>query len=112
MGAGRGLRQAKWNSLWEGRMRSQRFVGSLAALIVFAWATESAACAVCRTDRGKEVRAGIFNDQFGPNLAMTLLPFPVLIAAVALIHFGPPRGMDGLKRESGRPSRVPGESEG
>lgn len=30
---------------------------------------------------------GIFNDQFWENVLLTLLPFPILLAIVALIYF-------------------------
>ena len=59
------------------------------ALSTFA-AAECAACPVCHTETGKEVRAGIFDDDFGKNVALTLAPFPLLIGVVALIHFGVP----------------------
>jgi hypothetical protein len=36
------------------------------------------------------VRAGLFNGHLGGNLLATLLPFLVLAAIVAWIHFGRP----------------------
>lgn len=46
------------------------------------------ACPVCHTETGQQVRAGIFDENFGRNIALTLLPFPFLFAIVAVIHFG------------------------
>ena len=66
-----------------------------AAFAVGAWislstATASFACPVCHTETGVEVRAGIFDEQFAKNVALTLIPFPVLVGVVAVIHFGLP----------------------
>jgi hypothetical protein len=48
------------------------------------------ACPICESETGKRVRAGIFATDFGYNLVVTLLPFPVFIGITALIHFGVP----------------------
>ena len=48
------------------------------------------ACPLCVSETGERVRAGIFNADFGTNLAVTVLPFSVFLAIVALIHFGWP----------------------
>lgn len=45
------------------------------------------ACPYCETETGKQVRAGIFNDQFWNNVMLTLLPLFVLLGIVALIYF-------------------------
>ena len=45
----------------------------------------SLACTVCDTEVGEQVRAGIFNREFWPTLAAVLAPFPVLLAAAALV---------------------------
>jgi hypothetical protein len=51
------------------------------------------ACPVCDTGTGEQVRAGIFNENFAGTLVAVLLPFPILLACVAMIHFGwPSRG--------------------
>lgn len=47
----------------------------------------SLACTVCDSAIGREVRNGIFEEQFWPTLLSVIAPFPVLIAAVAAIHF-------------------------
>lgn len=53
-------------------------------------ASSASACPLCHTETGVKVRAGIFGDEFGRNVFVTLLPFPVLAGIVALIHFGFP----------------------
>lgn len=45
------------------------------------------ACPYCETGTGKQVQAGIFNDQFWNNVTLTLLPLFILLGIVALIHF-------------------------
>lgn len=81
-------------------MRTIRHPGArtapLWALLVAA--PNAMACPVCHTETGKKVRAGIFNEEFGSNAAMTLLPFLILISVVAVIHFGPPAWMTALRR--------------
>lgn len=52
--------------------------------------SSAAACPYCESEVGKHVAAGIFNDNFWHNAALTLLPIPVLLMIVALIHFGFP----------------------
>lgn len=59
----------------------------------FAWLIEvmsCPACPVCDSEIGCQVRAGIFNDDFGRKLFLTLLPFPFFIGVVAAIHYGFP----------------------
>ncbi|WP_337174081.1 hypothetical protein [Paludisphaera sp.] len=46
------------------------------------------ACPVCDTDTGRKVRAGIFGEDFGPNLVVTLAPFPIVLGVAAALHFG------------------------
>ena len=48
------------------------------------------ACPYCGSEIGKRVWAGIFNGDFWINAGLTLLPVPVLLGIVALIHFGLP----------------------
>lgn len=59
-------------------------------VIVLVWASFVQACPVCNSETGCQVRAGIFNEEFGPKLFLTLLPFPVFLGIVAAIHFGFP----------------------
>jgi hypothetical protein len=58
-------------------------------LIAFV-ATPAIACPICDTETGVAVRAGIV-ENFSTHLFATIAPFPVLIAAVALLHWGVPR---------------------
>jgi hypothetical protein len=48
------------------------------------------ACPWCETPTAELVRAGIFNDEFLYNVAITLSPFPLLVLVVALVYFGFP----------------------
>jgi hypothetical protein len=82
--------------------RAAAFAVLFGVLLVSVSATM--ACPVCHTETGKKVRAGIFSDEFVSNAAMTLLPFPVLIAAAALIHFGPPRWLGATRPETHEPT--------
>lgn len=70
-------------------MRTGLRLGALAAALVVS-AGPAAACPVCESDTGKQVRAGIFGEEFGTNVVLTLLPFPVLAGLVAVIHFSFP----------------------
>ena len=56
-----------------------------------ATASTSTACPVCDTGTGEQVRAGILDENFGSTLMTVLLPFPILLGVVAMIHFGLPR---------------------
>jgi hypothetical protein len=74
------------------------FLGSLTV-------TPSAnACPVCRSATGRQVRAGLFNEDFGFNLLASLLPFPIFLGIVAAIHGVPGRG----PAANQEPSRPPG----
>ena len=45
-------------------------------------------CPVCDTGTGDQVRAGILDENFGRTLLAVLLPFPILLGVVAVIHVG------------------------
>lgn len=49
-----------------------------------AWAC-AAACPVCETETGRQIRQGIFDASFPRYLLVTLLPFAVVTVAVVLI---------------------------
>ena len=53
-----------------------------------AGASGALGCPVCDTGAGDQVRAGILDENFGRTLLTVLLPFPILLGVVALIHFG------------------------
>jgi hypothetical protein len=59
------------------------------------------------------VRAGIFNAEFGYNLLLTLLPFPILLGLVALIYFGLPPWASGRsgKRPEGTEAQRTGRTD-
>ena len=70
-------------------MGAIRYFGAVAvSALVFTGA--AAACPVCESETGQKVRAGIFGEDFGTNVALTLSPFPVLAGLVALIYFAFP----------------------
>ncbi|MDX1931110.1 MAG: hypothetical protein SFU56_00750 [Capsulimonadales bacterium] len=48
------------------------------------------ACPVCDSPTGREVRREIFNEEFGPNLLRTVLPFPIFLGITAFLYVGPP----------------------
>ncbi|HWE00008.1 MAG TPA: hypothetical protein VG345_13250 [Bryobacteraceae bacterium] len=59
-------------------------------------------CPFCHSTTGEQVRAGIFNANFAPNLIALLAPFPVFAAVVAWMYFAPPgRGSELCPRTSG-----------
>jgi hypothetical protein len=51
-------------------------------------AASASSCPVCDQPTGQEVRAGIFDEDFGPNLFATTVPFGILMGLAALIQFG------------------------
>ena len=53
-------------------------------------ASSAVACPLCRSDTGRRVREGIFDNEFGGTLLAMLLPFLVISLVVAVIHGGPP----------------------
>ena len=60
----------------------------------------ASACPYCDSPTGRQVREGIFNSDFGYNVLITLVPFPVLIVIVVLIYFGlPPWLNDPVKNQ-------------
>jgi hypothetical protein len=56
-------------------------------------ALPASACPFCATPTGRQVQAGVFNDDFAVNLLLTLLPLFILLLVVLLIHFGLPRNV-------------------
>ena len=66
------------------------------------------ACPFCDSSTAEQVRAGIFNSDFGYHLGVALAPFPILIAVLFLIYYWPAsrpvnRGRDRLPSQA--PSR-------
>ena len=54
------------------------------------WPARVLACPYCQSETGRLVSAGIFNSDFWLNALLTLLPIPVMLLIVGLIHFGLP----------------------
>ena len=69
-----------------------RFIRLTAALcFVLGISSSAAACPFCDSSTAEQVRAGIFNSDFGYHLGVALAPFPILIAVLFLIHYWPAR---------------------
>jgi hypothetical protein len=51
-------------------------------------ASIAAACPLCHTDLGRQVRDGIFGAGFWSNLFFVLLPFPIFLSLAAALHYG------------------------
>jgi hypothetical protein len=67
-----------------------RFLQLTAALIITLSISSSAvACPFCGSSTAEQVRAGIFNSEFGYHLGVALAPFPILIAVLILIYYWP-----------------------
>lgn len=49
--------------------------------------TVAAACTVCDSELGQQVRAGIFTDNFWSTLLAIAAPFPVLLVGVAAVQY-------------------------
>jgi hypothetical protein len=59
-------------------------------LVVALFPTFAAACTVCDSETGQQVRAGIFGDEFWTTLVGVVAPFPVLLIIIAFYHYGLP----------------------
>jgi len=77
-----------------------RHIPLAAATLALLPASRAFACPLCRSDTGRQVRDGIFNNEFGDTLLALTLPFLVITAVVGLIYNGPPWG----SRSHARPS--------
>lgn len=51
------------------------------------------ACAVCDSELGRQVRAGVFNSGFAPTTLAVLAPFPFFLLAIVLVRFALPKLM-------------------
>ena len=47
----------------------------------------AAACTVCDSELGQQVRAGIFAENFWSTLLAIVAPFPLLLGAIAAVQF-------------------------
>jgi hypothetical protein len=66
------------------------FVACAVAALLAALAAPAAACTVCDSAGGQQVRAALLESDFTLNLMAATLPSLVFVSAVAVIHFGWP----------------------
>ena len=80
------------------------------ALTTMLRASVADACPFCDSQIAEQVRAGIFNADFGYHLAVSLAPFPVFIGILLLIYHSPtsrsPRRFAQTRSESSKPSAL------
>jgi hypothetical protein len=64
----------------------------LVALFVVFFAVSGSvwACPLCDTETGRQVREGIFGQDFGKNVLLTLAPLPILLGIMALVFWAIP----------------------
>tara|TARA_R110002095_G_scaffold213796_1_gene204905 strand:+ start:698 stop:994 length:297 start_codon:yes stop_codon:yes gene_type:complete len=55
------------------------------------------ACPYCESELGKEVAAGIFNDDFAINALLTLFPVPIFLSIVYVMYSGMPFSKNNTK---------------
>lgn len=60
-----------------------------ALCFVLGIASSAVACPFCDSSTAEQVRAGIFNSDFGYHLGVALAPFPILFAVLFLIYYWP-----------------------
>lgn len=77
----------------------------LCVATTLAAASSACACPVCDTATGRQVRGRIVDADFADNLLVTALPFAVLLAVAAVLHFGVP-----WRRRGTTPSGPPSPS--
>ena len=83
----------------------------LPALTLLVPAPPASACPQCRAGIARQVRAGIYDDQFAFNVFATLMPFGIFLGIAAAIHFGVPAWpADRMRRPCGGASPVNEES--
>src|SRR5215217_7510920 len=52
----------------------------------------AASCPICKGPTGRQVRAGLFDEDFGYHVLATVLPFGIFLGIAAAIRFGPRGG--------------------
>lgn len=80
-----------------------RFRGRAARRVVaiLAWCllvTPAAACPVCNSGTGQQVRQGIFDGRFGYHLLVVLLPFPIFLGVALALYYGLPKRRPSVSR--------------
>jgi hypothetical protein len=81
-----GLAAKRLTSIGTGTFRRSVHVCGLMVIPSFI-----AACPLCHTPTGQQVRAGIFDGWFATRLLVTAAPFPVLAGIVAAIYMAKPK---------------------
>jgi hypothetical protein len=67
-----------------------RFIQLTVALgFLLSISSSAIACPFCGSSTAGQVRAGIFNSEFGYHLGVALAPFSILIAVLILIYYWP-----------------------
>lgn len=59
----------------------------LATAVALLCASTAEACPFCNSNTAEQVREGIFNSDFGTNLAVAVAPFVILFAVLILILY-------------------------
>lgn len=81
-------------------MASVRVAPIYAGVSLFLCNAGAQACPVCHSATGLAVRAALFNGHFFQTLATVSLPCPLLLLAVALVHFAMPDLRDSEPRRA------------
>lgn len=81
-------------------MKSPRSVVTVLAMLI---AEAARACPFCDSETAAETRAGIFNDQFFPNLLAGLLPFAIVTGIALAVHVDWTRFYSAACRSKGTP---------
>lgn len=86
--------------------RATRFVAVFALSVgCCSFPSLVSACAVCDSELGRQVRAGVFNSEFAPTTLAVLAPFPLFVLAALLVRFALPL----LMAPSDKPREQPNE---
>ena len=64
--------------------------GRALGLVLLLSIISASACTVCDSEKGQQVRVGIFGDEFWTTLVGVIAPFPVLLIVIAAYHYGTP----------------------
>ena len=80
-------------------MRTHRVAAAVVAAALVS--PRAAACPVCDSDTGRQVREGLVDGDFARNALAVVLPFAAAGAVVAAVHFGRPNGWPLNRRRDG-----------
>ena len=68
---------------------------SFLVVALLATSAPAGACPVCDRETGRQVRAGLVDEDLGLNVLATALPFGIFLGVAAALHFGLPVGRGG-----------------